>query len=375
MRKSQTVLGDICKITMGQSPDSSTYNTANIGLPFYQGNADFGELYPKTRIWCSQPQKIAEPENILLSVRAPIGALNIAKEKCCIGRGLAAITPHKNFCFNKYIFYVLKYKHNELNAKGTGSTFKAISKSILNYLPIDLYPIDEQKRIAAILDKANELIALRKQQIEKLDLLVKSRFIEMFGNPITNDRNWDTKNLGELGELNRGISKHRPRNAPELLGGNYPLIQTGEIAAAELYITKYTSTYSEMGYQQSKMWPEGTLCITIAANIAKTAILKFDACFPDSVVGFISNDNANQLFIHFWFSFFQKILEEQAPVSAQKNINLQILRALRVINPPLSLQNEFAAFVEQVDKTKSTLQQSLEKLELNYKALMQTYFG
>ena len=375
MRKSQTVLGDICKITMGQSPDSSTYNTANIGLPFYQGNADFGELYPKTRIWCSQPQKIAEPENILLSVRAPIGALNIAKEKCCIGRGLAAITPHKNFCFNKYIFYVLKYKHNELNAKGTGSTFKAISKSILNYLPIDLYPIDEQKRIAAILDKANELIALRKQQIEKLDLLVKSRFIERFGNPITNDRNWDTKNLGELGELNRGISKHRPRNAPELLGGNYPLIQTGEIAAAELYITKYTSTYSEMGYQQSKMWPEGTLCITIAANIAKTAILKFDACFPDSVVGFISNDNANQLFIHFWFSFFQKILEEQAPVSAQKNINLQILRALRVINPPLSLQNEFAAFVEQVDKTKSTLQQSLEKLELNYKALMQTYFG
>ena len=375
MRKSQTVLGDICKITMGQSPDSSTYNTANIGLPFSQGNADFGELYPKTRIWCSQPQKIAEPENILLSVRAPIGALNIAKEKCCIGRGLAAITPHKNFCFNKYIFYVLKYKHNELNAKGTGSTFKAISKSILNYLPIDLYPIDEQKRIAAILDKANELIALRKQQIEKLDLLVKSRFIEMFGNPITNDRNWDTKNLGELGELNRGISKHRPRNAPELLGGNYPLIQTGEIAAAELYITKYTSTYSEMGYQQSKMWPEGTLCITIAANIAKTAILKFDACFPDSVVGFISNDNANQLFIHLWFSFFQKILEEQAPVSAQKNINLQILRALRVINPPLSLQNEFAAFVEQVDKTKSTLQQSLEKLELNYKALMQTYFG
>ena len=375
MRKSKTVLGDICKITMGQSPDSSTYHTTNIGLPFYQGNADFGELYPKTRIWCSRPQKIAEPENILLSVRAPIGALNIAKEKCCIGRGLAAIAPHKNFCFNKYLFYILKYKHNELNARGTGSTFKAINKSILNDLPIDIYPIDRQKRIAAILDKATELIALRKQQIQKLDLLVKSRFIEMFGNPVSNDRNWDTKNLSELGELNRGISKHRPRNAPELLGGNYPLIQTSEIAAAELYVTKYTSTYSELGYQQSKIWPKGTLCITIAANIAKTAILKFDACFPDSVVGFISDSKTNQLFIHFWFSFFQKILEERAPESAQKNINLQILRALQVINPPLSLQNEFAAFVEQVEKTKSILQQSLEKLELNYKALMQTYFG
>ena len=205
MRKSKTVLGDICKITMGQSPDSSTYNTTNIGLPFYQGNADFGELYPKTRIWCSEPQKIAEPENILLSVRAPIGALNIAKEKCCIGRGLAAITPHKNFCFNKYLFYILKYKYNELNARGTGSTFKAINKSILNNLPIDIYSIDRQKRIAAILDKASELIALRKQQTKKLDMLVKSRFIEMFGECKTNPKNWKLLNMEEVAAV--GSSK------------------------------------------------------------------------------------------------------------------------------------------------------------------------
>ena len=243
MRKSKTVLGDICKITMGQSPDSSTYHTTNIGLPFYQGNADFGELYPKTRIWCSRPQKIAEPENILLSVRAPIGALNIAKEKCCIGRGLAAIAPHKNFCFNKYLFYILKYKHNELNAKGSGSTFKAINKSILNDLPIDIYPIDRQKKIAAILDKATELIALRKQQLEKLDLMVKSRFIEMFGNSVINK--WKKITIEEC------CSKivDCPHSTPLYCNdGYYPCIRTSDLVNGYLTLSSSTKYVNNIEY-------------------------------------------------------------------------------------------------------------------------------
>ena len=165
---------------------------------------------------------------------------------------------------------------------------------------------------------------------------------------------WKVEYLGKLGELNRGISKFRPRNAPELLGGKYPLIQTGEVSNANLYIETFEKTYSELGLKQSRLWPKGTLCITIAANIAKTAILKFEACFPDSVVGLISNNQTNQLFIHYWFSFFQEILEKQAPESAQKNINLKILNEL--------------------EKQKAVMQQSLEKMETNYKALMQEYF-
>ena len=155
-----------------------------------------------------------------------------------------------------------------------------------------------------------------------------------------------------MGELGRGISKHRPRNAPELLGGQYPLIQTGDVASANLYITEYENTYSEIGLQQSKMWNKGTLCITIAANIAKTAILNFAACFPDSVVGFNANEKTNNIFIHYWFSFFQEILEAQAPESAQKNINLKILSELKVIVPSKRLQNQFANFVAQTDKSK-----------------------
>ena len=126
--------------------------------------------------------------------------------------------------------------------------------------------------------------------------------------------------------------------------------------------------------KQSKLWPAKTLCITIAANIAKTSILKFDACFPDSIVGFISNSKTNNIFINYWFNFFQKILEKQAPESAQKNINLKILRELLVINPPIDLQNEFAIFVNKVEAQKVLLQESLVKLDFNHKSLVQKCF-
>mgnify|MGYP003301165685 CR=1 FL=1 len=117
---------------------------------------------------------------------------------------------------------------------------------------------------------------------------------------VNNTKDLPVLTLPELGEFGRGVSKHRPRNAPELLGGKYPLIQTGEVANSNLYITEYENTYSELGFKQSKLWQKGTLCITIAANIAKTAILTFDACFPDSVVGFKANDKTNNIFIHYY---------------------------------------------------------------------------
>lgn len=189
----------------------------------------------------------------------------------------------------------------------------------------------------------------------------------MFGDPVINEKDWDLKTLPELGEFGRGVSKHRPRNAPELLGGKYPLIQTGDVASANLYITKYDSTYSEVGFKQSKMWKAGTLCITIAATIAKTAILTFDSCFPDSVVGFTPNGKTNSLFINYWFSFFQKILEDQAPAVAQKNINLQVLSELQIITPPKQLQDAFAAFVQQIDKSKFEMEKIVK---LCYTTLM-----
>ena len=207
------------------------------------------------------------------------------------------------------------------------------------------------------------------------NLAFKSQFIELFGDPVSNPKHHPVSKLSILGELNRGVSKSRPRNKPGLLGGPYPLVQTGEVTAAELYITEYENTYTEEGLAQSKMWPKGTLCITIAANIAQTAILGFDSCFPDSVVGFIPYDQVTQIYMHYWFSFFQKILEEQAPQVAQKNINLKILSELDVIVPAMELQNQFDQIVHQLDKSKFELKQSIANITALMKSLMQQDFS
>ena len=272
-----------------------------------------------------------------------------------------------------YLYYAVQFMH--LEKYYTGSTIPHIYFKDYKHEPLNIPSRDKQQEISSILILVDKAIDTLHAQIAHLEELVKSRFIELFGDPVTNPKGWKTNLLKNLGELNRGVSKHRPRNDPELLNGSYPLVQTGDVSNADTYIKEYSSTYSEVGLKQSRMWSKGTLCITIAANIAKTGILTFDACFPDSVVGFIPGEQTNQIYIHHWFSFFQRILEEQAPQSAQKNINLQILGNLSVMLPPLALQNEFAAFVALADKSKLVIQELLKKHELLKEALLQKYFG
>ena len=274
-----------------------------------------------------------------------------------------------------YLYYFLEGYIEELRKQSIGGVIKYIKLGNLTDASIELPSIEEQKCIVHLLNISSKLLNLRKKTIDKLDLLIKARFVEMFGNPFENPYELPEATLPDLGEFGRGVSKHRPRNDPKLLGGDYPLIQTGDVANADLYISSYNATYSDLGLEQSKMWDKGTLCITIAANIAKTAILEFDACFPDSVVGFVANDKTSNIFIHYWFSFFQGILESQAPESAQKNINLKILSELKVIVPPIELQNEFVFFVKQIDKSKLAVQKSLEKTQQLFDSLMQEYFG
>ena len=282
--------------------------------------------------------------------------------------GVKILKAKGNKANYKFLYYALSSA--KIPNTGYNRHFKWLKE-----VDIPTYTEREQSQIVSELDRITALIDLRTEQLNKLDQLVKSRFIELFGDPVNNSKNLPELTLPELGEFGRGVSKHRPRNDPKLLGGKYPLIQTGEVANSELYITSYENTYSELGLKQSKMWQTGTLCITIAANIAKTAILTFDACFPDSVVGFKANDKTNNIFIHYWFSFFQAILEAQAPESAQKNINLKILSELKIIVPPIERQNEFVAFVKQTDKLKFEVKEALEKLETLKKSLMQQYFG
>jgi type I restriction enzyme S subunit len=205
-------------------------------------------------------------------------------------------------------------------------------------------------------------------------MILQAVFLQLFGDPTSNPRKWKWMKLNQVGTIARGKSKHRPRNAPELLGGEYPFIQTGDIANCRGYIRNYSQTYSELGLKQSKIWAEGTLCITIAANIAATGILTFDACFPDSVVGFTPNKNVRTEYVQYWLSFLQKNLEVNAPKSAQRNINLKILSELDIPVPPIELQNRFQAVVERARRLEEKQKLSSEEIENLFDSLMSKAF-
>jgi type I restriction enzyme S subunit len=371
----QVVLSEAAEIIMGQSPPSSAYNTTGEGLPFFQGKADFGDLYPTARVFCTEPNKIAEAGDILISVRAPVGPTNLNPHRSCIGRGLAAIRANEKRANTKYLLYFLRFHEAALTLQGTGSTFDAISREDLNEIRLPLPPLPEQRHLAALLDKADRLRRLRRYALELSDTYLQSVFLEMFGDPVRNPKDWSIVKLETIGDLDRGRSKHRPRNEPALYGGPYPFIQTGDISNSSGYIKSHKQTYSEAGLTQSKMWPSGTLCITIAANIAKTAVLTFDACFPDSVVGFVPNDQTNVEYVQTWFAFNQESLEDVAPESAQKNINLEILRELNIALPPLNLQKQYAHITQKYERLRAQQREALRQAEMLFGALLQRAFS
>ena len=223
----------------------------------------------------------------------------------------------------------------------------AINRHQLSSIQLPLPSLSEQRCIVEILDQADRLRRLRAEADTKAERILPTLFIRMFGDPATNPMGWRVKPLGEIGELDRGRSRHRPRNDPALLGGSYPLIQTGDIANSGGRITQYAQTYSELGLGQSRMWPAGTLCITIAANIARTGVLEFDACFPDSVVGFVPGLGTTTEYVQFLLTHLREALERNAPQVAQRNINLKVLRSLIVPVPPIELQRDFSTHVRQ----------------------------
>jgi type I restriction enzyme S subunit len=176
--------------------------------------------------------------------------------------------------------------------------------------------------------------------------------------------NWEDFKLTEVGSLKRGKSKHRPRYAFHLYGGQYPFIQTGEIKAARKYINSYNQTYSEAGLQQSKLWPANTLCITIAANIAEIAILSFEACFPDSVIGFIpEKEKCNLDYAYYTLKFFQKELQSFGEGSVQDNINLGTFEGITFPFPLLPEQEAIAEVLSSLDDKIDLLHKQNQKLE------------
>ena len=346
-------LKDIAKITMGQSPDSSSYNKEKDGLPFFQGNADFGELYPNERIWCNEPKKVAMPGDILISVRAPIGALNYSKEKSCIGRGLAAITI-KNVVERNYIFHLLRARNKYLNSKGTGSTFKAIGKNVIEEVPVPQISGEEQQKCVNVIDLIESIIIERKSQIDKLDELVRARFVEMFGGMVLNTNVWDKYQLGDLCDVRDGT-----HDSPQYYNEGYPLVTSKNVSGGNINL-KDCNLICEDDYQkinQRSKVDYGDILMPMIGTVGNPVIVDLDPQFAIKNVALIKFRKESKVLNSFVkvlleSDYFDNSVISKVRGGTQKFISLSDIRKLEICLPPIEVQKRFEVFTNQVNKSK-----------------------
>jgi type I restriction enzyme, S subunit len=336
----QKPLLEVARLTRGTEPGSGSYTDSSRGIRFLRVGDITGKTNNPAYTDAAQTVLVSETD-VLLALDGSPGHLSTG-HRGAISSGLRKvepIDPHKvSLDWLRYSLMSPDVQHTI--SKYTNGVTILHASSAVPHVSIPIPPLSEQERLVQILDEAEELRELRAEADRRANEFIPALFSEMFGNP---DKTWPVAKFSEMGTLDRGKSKHRPRNEPSLFGGLYPFVQTGDIANCGGRVESYSQTYSELGLAQSKLWPKDTLCITIAANIARCAILTFPACFPDSVVGFIPNERVTVEFAQSWLETLTTKLEEEAPQAAQKNINLQILRNLELHIPPIELQLAFTA--------------------------------
>ena len=382
----QVKLKDVVEIIMGQSPDSSTYNSAGIGHPFFQGKADFGKVYPTARSFCSNPTKIANENDVLISVRAPVGDVNIADQTCCIGRGLAAIRERTGLSNYKFIFYYLQFLKPTLEQQGTGSTFKAINKNNIENIDIPVLPLETQQKIADVLDKAQALIDKRKEQLEKLDELVQSVFIKLVG---TGSEDYSTWPINEIADL-VVCTKNSMRTGPfgsDLLHSEFVdegirvlgidnAVKNRFSLQEPRFITK--EKYEKLG--RYTVFPEDVI-ITIMGTTGRAAVVPRDITTSISTkhlaVLTLDKAKANPYFLSFCIHshpFVLKQINLKNSGAIMDGLNLGKIKTLKIPTPPIDLQNQFANFVEKTEQQKALMQQSLAEMENNFNSIMQRAF-
>ena len=348
-----TLLKNIAVITMGQSPSSSSYNEEGVGIPFYQGNADFGEPYPTARIWCNEPKKIANKNDILISVRAPIGALNYATEQCCIGRGLASITV-KDEVLRNYVFRLLKANRNKLINQGSGSTFKAIGKSNLEELRIPIVDEMTQKKIMNLMDATEQIIRQRQIELQLFDDLIKARFVEMFGHQSHNEKGLPYLTIDDVAEIYLGIT-----HTPTYVNQGVMFISAKNTSGdfLDLSDVKYISREEfEKAPKGSKPQVNDILFSRVGSNLGHPVILEEDLELCTFVsLGFLrTKGKVTSNYLKHWMrdDFFSNQVKEHVKGGGQPNLNTGWLKEFKIIVPNIELQKVFDKFCRQVDKSK-----------------------
>ena len=350
------MLKDICNINMGQSPSSESYNENKEGMPFFQGNADFGERYPITRKWSSEPTKVAEAGDILISVRAPIGAVNYATERCCIGRGLAALTPNKYKASSEFIFWLLKAKNDELNSKGTGSTFKAVGRKVLEEILVPNISLEKQIKCSKNLEELYLILQSRKMELGKLDELIKSRFVEMFGDE-NNSKKWDVVNVEDVADVQVGVVI-KPSQYYTDEGNGIRAFRSLNIGAG--YIKDNDWVYfTEEGHQKNSksILKVNDLLIVRSGAPGTACVVTEEYAGYNAIDIIIAHPNCEKVNPYYLCTFTnmphgKKQIEEGTGGAAQQHFNVGKYNKLHLMLPPKELQDEFVAFVNQIDKSK-----------------------
>lgn len=382
-------LGDVCTIVSGTTPKS--------GHPeYWDGDINWvtpAELTDESDTVFESQRKITQQAvsdsslkpfpagTVLLSSRAPIGKVAIAGVEMYCNQGFKNLIC-SDVIYNRYLYHFLKGKTDYLNSLGRGATFKEISKSIVEGIEIPLPALDEQRKIAAVLDKVSDLIVKRRQQLDKLDEMAKARFVDMFGDPETNTKNWRVLPMSKICSV--GSSKRIYQSEQSSSGVPFwrisdltNLITTGTVNPA-LYIPE--ERYKELKTQGQVPAP-GDILITSRGTLGQCYIVKEEDkfYFQDGMISWLSGymDGVTSLYISYLFAMsgFRKQIDAMQAGSTVAYLSIAMIKKLKVMLPDLESQQQFAFAVEQIEKTKTTISRSLGKLETLKKALMQEYFG
>ncbi|MFA4730436.1 restriction endonuclease subunit S [Vibrio vulnificus] len=397
-------LCDVAEVVSGNAFKSKDF--VENGIPVVKiSNVQSGEYIEKNQEYL--PESFNNKDNsrfivtyndLLIALTRPIVS---NKLKVCtypnksqvglLNQRVARLDVNEGFS-KRFLHYYLSSKEfrESVQASMSETLQPNLSPKSLSKINIACPPIAEQQRIVEKLDEVLAQVDTIKARLDGIPALLKrfrqSVLASAVSGKLTEEwrgekhydeegypSSWLRKGLDDLGALARGKSKHRPRNDPRLFGAEYPFIQTGEVAQSNGVITSCSKWYSEFGLEQGKLFPKGTLCITIAANIADTAILGIDACFPDSVVGFTPNKGiTSALFVKYLIDVNKNRLEQFAPATAQKNINLKVLKSLSLPYPNLDEQNEIVRLVEQYFTFADTIEAQVKKAQARVDNLTQS---
>jgi Restriction endonuclease S subunits len=362
-------LENAADINMGQSPSGTSYNEYGEGTPFLQGNAEFGDTYPKHKKFTTEPSKIAKKGSILISVRAPVGDTNIADLNYCIGRGLASLSLKNGD--NKYLLYLLRSMKPMIEAKGTGSTFKAISKSILNDIEIPLPPLPVQRQIVAVLEQVEALKRQRQEADALTGALLQSVFIEMFGDPKKNERGWEVFPIELLCE---GVVPGR--NKPRKFGGSIPWITPTDVDSRYITFSKENLTVDldEIDRCGNKLIPSNSVIMTCVGDLGVTAINKNPVVLNQQFHAFICSSLINPYFLMYYLKFQRDYFDKMATKTIVKYMNKSKCNSIPVSLPPLALQQQFARIVEEVERIRGKQAESGKEIEALCGVLMQRAF-